>query len=248
MRSATTRRFGGAPESPKVSFISTSSPRAKASSACVPASGIGYCERMAASKAANNCGPFGPYCACAAAVAWMRSTSSSPASLTRCRLNICAGNSRSQDWRILSNTGPVSATELLMTPSTSAVAVCCSSASCVSLNNRVFSMAISAWSRNDSASAMALGLKAFACLLPSTSTPTHSSPRSSGRYSAEFRPSCWCRTCSCGGSSTADQSLTCSMALLRIARDGKLAFGSTGIRCSPGTGARPAGVAMAWGE
>ena len=135
-----------------------------------------------------------------------------------------------------------------MTCSTSAVAVCCSSASCVSLNSRVFSMAISAWSRNDSASAMALWLKALAFVLPSTSTPTQSSPRSSGRYSAEFRPSCWCRTCSCGGSSTADQSLTCSMVLLRIARDGKLAAGSTGISCAPGTGVSPAGVAMALGE
>ena len=38
--------------------------------------------------------------------------------------------------RILSNTGAVSATELLMTCSTSAVAVCCSSASLVSLNSR----------------------------------------------------------------------------------------------------------------
>ena len=109
-------------------------------------------------------------------------------------------------------------------------------------------MAINAWSRNDSASAMALALKALAFLLPSTSTPTQSPPRSSGRYNAEFRPSCSCRSCSCGGSSTADQSLTCSMVLAAIARDGKLAAGSTGITCAPGTGARPAGVAMAWGE
>ena len=50
--------------------------------------------------------------------------------------------------RILSNTGAVSATELLITCSTSAVAVCCSSASFVSLNSRTFSMAITAWSAN----------------------------------------------------------------------------------------------------
>ena len=40
----------------------------------------------------------------------------------------------------------VSATELLMTCSTSAVAVCCSSASFVSLNRRTFWIAITAWS------------------------------------------------------------------------------------------------------
>ncbi len=45
---------------------------------------------------------------------------------------------------IFSKTGCVSATELLMTCSTSAVAVCRSSASCVSRNSRAFSIAISA--------------------------------------------------------------------------------------------------------
>ena len=46
----------------------------------------------------------------------------------------------------MSNTGWVSATERLITCSTSAVAVCCSSASCVSLKRRAFSIAITAWS------------------------------------------------------------------------------------------------------
>ena len=55
-------------------------------------------------------------------------------------------NSRSQLSRILSNTGCVSATEPLITCSTSAVAVCCSSASVVSLSRRTFSIAITAWS------------------------------------------------------------------------------------------------------
>ena len=55
-------------------------------------------------------------------------------------------NRRSQLSRILSNTGCVSATEPLITCSTSAVAVCCSSASLVSLNRRTFSIAITAWS------------------------------------------------------------------------------------------------------
>ena len=45
-----------------------------------------------------------------------------------------------------SNTGWVSVAELLMTCSISAVAVCCSSASFVSLNRRTFSIAITAWS------------------------------------------------------------------------------------------------------
>ncbi len=40
----------------------------------------------------------------------------------------------------------VSATELLITCSTSAVAVCCSSASVVSLSRRTFSIAMTAWS------------------------------------------------------------------------------------------------------
>ena len=65
-----------------------------------------------------------------------------------------AANSRSQLSRILSNTGCASATELLMTCSTSAVAVCCSSASLVSLNRRAFWIAITAWSAKVFSSAM----------------------------------------------------------------------------------------------
>ena len=45
----------------------------------------------------------------------------------------------------MSNTGAVSDTDLPMTLNTSEVAVCRSSASCVSLNRRTFSMAITAW-------------------------------------------------------------------------------------------------------
>ena len=47
---------------------------------------------------------------------------------------------------IVSNTGCTVGRELLITRSISAVAVCCSSASCVSLNSRTFSIAITAWS------------------------------------------------------------------------------------------------------
>ena len=90
--------------------------------------------------------------------------------------------------RMRSNTGWGSAIERLMTCSTSAVAVCRSSASRVSLNSRTFSMAITAWSRNDCASAISLSLKALAVERPSTSTPTQASPRNIGRYSDEFEP------------------------------------------------------------
>ena len=69
-------------------------------------------------------------------------------------------NSRSQLSRIVSNTGAVSATELLMTCSISAVAVCCSSASFVSLNSRAFSIAITAWSANVFSNAISFSLKA----------------------------------------------------------------------------------------
>ena len=53
-------------------------------------------------------------------------------------LNASVPKSRSQLSRILSNTGLGSAIEPLITFSTSAVAVCCSSASLVSLNSRAF--------------------------------------------------------------------------------------------------------------
>jgi hypothetical protein len=48
---------------------------------------------------------------------------------------------------IASNTGCTSVGELLITLRTSAVAVCLSSASFVSLNRRTFSIAITAWSQ-----------------------------------------------------------------------------------------------------
>ena len=51
-------------------------------------------------------------------------------------------NRRSHASMIFSNTGAASATELLITPSTSAVAVCCSSASRVSLKSRALCSAI----------------------------------------------------------------------------------------------------------
>jgi len=56
-----------------------------------------------------------------------------------------SGNSCAALSMILSNTGWALSTDAAMTLSTSLVAVWCSSASCVSLNSRVFSMAITAW-------------------------------------------------------------------------------------------------------
>ena len=58
-----------------------------------------------------------------------------------------------------SNTGFASATELLMTCSTSAVAVCRSSASFVSRNIFAFWIAITAWSAKVFSSASSFGVK-----------------------------------------------------------------------------------------
>ena len=61
---------------------------------------------------------------------------------------------------IFSKTGCGSAIEPLMTSSTSAVAVCRSRASCVSLNRRTFSIAITAWSAKVCSSDCSLASKA----------------------------------------------------------------------------------------
>ena len=96
---------------------------------CVSSSGMGKVRAMASnasSRATRRHAPGRP-----------RRTTKMP--------SCSVANRRSQLSRILSNTGAVSATELLITCSTSAVAVCCSSASLVSLNSRTFSMAMTAW-------------------------------------------------------------------------------------------------------
>ncbi len=59
-----------------------------------------------------------------------------------------AGEQLLAAFTMASNTGCVSVTEPLMTRRISAVAVCRSSASVVSLNRRTFSIAITAWSAN----------------------------------------------------------------------------------------------------
>ena len=70
-------------------------------------------------------------------------------------------------FTIASNTGCTSVGELLMTCRISAVAVCCSSASFVSLKSRAFWIAITAWSANVFSSAIS-----FSENSPTTSRPT----------------------------------------------------------------------------
>ena len=60
-----------------------------------------------------------------------------------------------------SNTGWTLVGELLITRRMSAVAVCRPSASCVSLNNRAFWIAITAWSANVLSSATSLSENGF---------------------------------------------------------------------------------------
>jgi hypothetical protein len=71
----------------------------------------------------------------------------------------------------LSNTGAASATELLITCRTSAVAVCRSSDSRVSLKRRAFWIAITACSAKMRSNATCLSVKA-----PASARPTHNVP------------------------------------------------------------------------
>jgi hypothetical protein len=85
----------------------------------------------------------------------------------------------------LSNTGAVSATELLMTCSTSAVAVCCSSASLVSLNRRAFWIAITAWSAKVCSSRCSFASKARSSRRPTRIEPIASPSHSIGATATE---------------------------------------------------------------
>ena len=79
-----------------------------------------------------------------------------PRSGTYCRIwpRRCASAFSSMAW----NTGSRSPGELLMTCSTSEVAVCCCSDSRSSLSSRVFSMAMTAWSAKFSTSSICLSV------------------------------------------------------------------------------------------
>ena len=125
-----------------------------------------------------------------------------------------------------SNTGCVSVTDPLITRSTSEVAVWRSSACCVSVKRRTFSMAITAWSTKDSASDTSRASKAPARSRHSTSTPVHWSARSIGSMSDVLSPWVLKTSLSCGGRSMAVQSGICSAVLLVITREGKFDTGS----------------------
>ena len=87
-----------------------------------------------------------------------------------------------------------------MTRRTSAVAVCCSSASRVSLNRRTLSTAISAWSTKVCISAISRALKACTVVRTARITPMHSSSRMMGSISEDRMPSEWKMRCSNFGS------------------------------------------------
>ena len=133
-----------------------------------------------------------------------------------------APHRRAASSATVSSTGWMSAGELAMTFRTSLVAVCCASASLVSLNSRAFSIAMSAWSRNDSASAVSAAVKGLRRLPASASRPMQDSSRIRGRYSAARTPNKSLICCSCGGSSSVSQSGRCSICPDSMARDGKL--------------------------
>ena len=79
-----------------------------------------------------------------------------------------------------SNTGCVSAGELLITLKISAVAVCRSNASLVSSNSRTFSIAITAWSAKVDTNSICLSVKGRTCERVSAITPIGVPSRSSG--------------------------------------------------------------------
>ena len=76
------------------------------------------------------------------------------------RMPNAASHSRIAFSSIASNTGARLPGEALITCNTSAVAVCCSSASRCSVSSRAFSIAITAWAAKFSSSAICLSEKA----------------------------------------------------------------------------------------
>ena len=96
---------------------------------------------------------------------------------------------------IASNTGASSPCELVITLSTSEVAVCCSSASassrvraCSSSNSRTFSIAITAWSAKVVTSSICLSVNGATVVRISTMTPIGLPSRSSGMPSTVRLP------------------------------------------------------------
>ena len=87
-----------------------------------------------------------------------------------------------------SNTGCTSDGELAITFRISAVAVRCSSASCVSLNSRTFSIAMAAWSAKVRSSAMCLSSKGCTSVRRTRIEPSARPSRSSGTASVVWWP------------------------------------------------------------
>ena len=86
--------------------------------------------------------------------------------------------------RIASNTGARSPGDELMTCNTSAVAVCCSSASRVSVSSRVFSIAMTAWSAKVRTSSICRSVKGSTRCRARLIVPTTTPSRNSGTPSA----------------------------------------------------------------
>jgi hypothetical protein len=89
---------------------------------------------------------------------------------------------------IASNTGWTSVGDALMTCRISAVAVCCSSASWVSLKSRVLSIAITAWSANVCNRPISAGANGRTWLRSSAITPIDWPSRSIGTASTVRKP------------------------------------------------------------
>ena len=142
-----------------------------------------------------------------------------PSSSTMPSANASAEKSRSQHSMIFSNTGDASAIEWLMTSSTSAVAVCCSSASLVSLNRRAFWIAITAWSANVLSSASSLSVNGLGGWRIAQIEPTPRSSHSIGAHATVALPlsSMTPRTAG-GGSTIALVSGMCNVCRSRMTR------------------------------
>ena len=91
---------------------------------------------------------------------------------------------------IASNTGARLPGELLMTCSTSAVAVCCSSASRVSVKSRAFSIAMTAWVAKLRTIVTCLSVNGRTSWRKSAIMPTEFAPFTNGTKSSERTPPC----------------------------------------------------------
>ena len=111
------------------------------------------------------------------------------------------------------NTGSNSPGDALITLSTSAVAVCCCSASlssrvraCTSSNSRTFPIAITAWSAKVCSNAICLSLNGCTSVRRSAITPIHSPSRSNGTHKMLRKPSRCEFSCPSGNSSPSSDS------------------------------------------